>query len=199
MSELLKKYNLTILLFTVMLYLTSCDDNPVNNDNTVNKFAPYKVGAYWLYERSQVGDIEYYYSEEVISKDYAQKYKVIDTHTFIDTVISDTVYISDTNYVRITDEGIILSPPNGMEVYILKEPYETGNTWSYESIDSLTYTFEIVEDNFSIETPAGNFSSCLKVNLWDGYNSRLLWEAVFAPYVGMVAFDSYNLISFEIP
>jgi len=195
----MKKNIISILLCTVFLYLVGCEDNPVTISNTVNKYAPYKVGAFWVYERSKAGDIKYYYSEEVISKEYERKYKVIDTHTFVDTANVDTVYIIDTNYIRITDRGIISSPPDGMEVYILKEPFETGNTWSYESIDSLIYTFEIVEDNLSFETPAGKFNSCLKINLWDTNNSRLLWEVIFAPYVGMVAFDSYNLIAYKIP
>jgi len=195
----MKKIISSILLSISILFLTSCEEDPVTNGGNLNNYTPYKVGAYWLYKTPIQTEIDYYYSEEVISREIDGKYIIKHTYTYIDTLNADTSFYRDTSYIRITDKGMIVNFPDGMERYILKKPYEAGNTWSYKINDSTIYNYGIVDDSLTYITPAGTFTNCLQVYWWLKYKYNPLWIYIFAPNVGIIKFGPYELESYKIP
>ncbi|HEY3448986.1 MAG TPA: hypothetical protein VGK67_21675 [Myxococcales bacterium] len=72
--------------------------------------------------------------------------------------------------------------------YLLKNPLETGKSWTSIVSVSSTEHYEIVDTGFTINTAAGQFNDCILVrgtNRIDAQKS-LRNEWTFAPKVGMV-------------
>ena len=195
----MKKIISSILLSVSILFLTSCEEDPVTNSKILNNYTPYKVGAYWFYKFSTTVGSVLYLKKEVIRKESNGYYLIKESNYGINTSSNDTTIIIDTGYVRITSEGLMVNIPNENDMYILKKPYKKGTTWSYQYSDSTIFNMEIVEDSLTYETPVRTFNLCLKVNIWWNNPFDPLWEYIFAPNVGIVKYGPYILESYNIP
>ena len=194
----MKKNINSILLLIAILFATKCNENPVTRSVYLNDYTPYKVGAFWSYKATTPG-FEFYLKEEVILKEDNGYYLVMNTSNVIDTSNNNNYTIIDTNYVRFTDEGLMVSVQGEIDRYVLKKPYRKGTKWSWVSSDSIIYNLEIVEDSLTVNTPAGTFNQCLKVIMWLNNPYNPLVEYIFAPNVGIVTKGPFILQFYRIP
>lgn len=71
---------------------------------------------------------------------------------------------------------------------LLKSPYTVGTTWPDQGSDAgLMDSLKIVSINETVFVPAGNFSDCIKVKVFNVNNAAYVW---YAPNVGFVKIEN---------
>ncbi|RJO66417.1 MAG: hypothetical protein C4523_12475 [Myxococcales bacterium] len=131
------------------------------------------------------------------------------THEFMPLNLGNTweykkTFLGETGTLRVTverkdEEGFFIDSQGGKlkhtsmglrdeNRFLLLEPVETGRKWSARVAVTVVEHFEVVEDNATIETPAGAFEHCAVVRSTTALTpeARMINEVAYAPGVGMV-------------
>ena len=201
----MKKEFISLLICASILYLTGCEDNPVNDSDVNNQFGYFKLGAYWSYQ--QDSGLQRYYSEKVILEEANDFYKIQVTFFMIDSTIGgnnisiDTTLIAkDTIYKRITSQGLMIYDKRKEEnFYVLKKPYINGNTWIDSVDENVHMSFTIINQDTLYAIPGKTFTNCIKVQRWSAEIFPSYFQYIFSPDVGMVQYGNYRLYNYSIP
>ncbi|NMM47061.1 hypothetical protein [Marinigracilibium pacificum] len=210
------------LIISLSVIILSCDDNEGGNnpiDNDVDYF-PLALGNYWKYGEDDDSNDDFSDDEvfinTVIDTDYnfnEKVYSLIET-TDVSGNKLDSLLVrkENNNYIIATEDFLDLSTDisdQEKELILLKSGSSVGTKWQYnftlnniefdgEIIDGITIDvkviFEIIDDNKSINTQAGNFNNVIVVQqtidlpvLFDEIEALLpITSFYFVPDVGIV-------------
>lgn len=174
----------TMLLLVVSMLTVGCaKEEPVipNPDEElgVKAYFPATVGDIWEYE-GQGNEYASFYREVVYAEGDLAQFSEDNGGTVTATVYSITedvitqVFFKGEEY---EDTNFLAEEPNA-DMVILKAPLSEGTQWNTENGSR-----KIVDLDATVDTPAGQFLSCIQVEVEEGDST--LYE-YFAPEVGMV-------------
>ena len=162
---------------------------PPNHD-----LLPLQVGNYWWYS---VWDEEYGEDApghiEITGSSKVSTVTVYDVEKDISEPIPPVIAMgrAAAGYCEYKEDGVTITPPR----LFLKLPAVQGDSWQTVAADAIgpyTVTHTIVSIKEVVETPAGTFTDCVKVE-----NTNSAWpdereDMWFAPGVGLVKQENYE-------